>query len=122
MLQDAIARAEKALHQIEKQRRGGEAPSQGISGGHSSLVSLTAADLKLLLDTAKMPGAVQTVIQAMRDDPDYAWSWHCNIAMAAVDSGVPHGIANHAAARFMRSLANVEPAHPLPEKESACTP
>lgn len=58
--------------------------------------------------------AVQTVIEAMQADPDYAWGWHCNIAMAFVDAGGSHYTANQGAARFMRMLANVEPAHELP--------
>jgi hypothetical protein len=58
--------------------------------------------------------AVDAVIAAMRADPGYAWTWHCNIAMAFVDEGGDHALADHAAARFMRLLANVEPAHELP--------
>jgi hypothetical protein len=57
---------------------------------------------------------MQTVIGAMQTDPGYAWSWHCNVAMAFVDAGGDHYTANQGAARFMRLLANVEPAHELP--------
>lgn len=60
--------------------------------------------------------AMEVVTQAMRDDPEYAWSWHCNIAMAFVDEGGDPAMGNHAAARFMRLLANVEPAHELPAR------
>lgn len=63
-----------------------------------------------------LPDAMRTVTDAMRADPEYAWGWHCNIAMAFVDEGGEHGMANHAAARFMRLLAGVEPAHELPAK------
>lgn len=69
-----------------------------------------------------LPDAMTVVIRALQDDPGYAWSWHCNIAMAAVDEGVDHGTANHAAARFMRLLASVEPAHELPPKPEAQAP
>jgi hypothetical protein len=58
--------------------------------------------------------AMKTVTKAMQDDPDYAWGWHCNIAMAFVDAGGDHYTANQGAAKFMRLLANVEPAHELP--------
>lgn len=61
-----------------------------------------------------LPDAMQTVITAMQADPGYAWSWHCNLAMAMVDSGCDHVKANQGAARFMRTLANVDPAHELP--------
>lgn len=63
---------------------------------------------------ASAPDAMRVVLDAMRSDPEYAWSWHCNIAMAFVDEGGDHAMANHAAARFMRSLAGVDPAHELP--------
>ena len=33
---------------------------------------------------------------------DYAWSWHCNIACAAMDESVPHDVANRIADRFMQ--------------------
>lgn len=56
--------------------------------------------------------AMQTVTAAMRADPGYAWSWHCNIAMAYVDAGGDRTIGNQGAERFMRLLANVDPAHP----------
>lgn len=58
--------------------------------------------------------AMKTVIEAMQQDPDYAWGWHCNIAMSFVDAGGDHYTGNQGAARFMRTLANVEPAHELP--------
>lgn len=61
-----------------------------------------------------IPEAMNTVITAMQADPGYAWSWHCNVAMAFVDAGGDPYIANQGAARFMRLLANVEPAYELP--------
>jgi hypothetical protein len=61
--------------------------------------------------------AVQTVIQAMQDDPGYAWGWHCNIAMAFVDAGGDRYTANQGAARFLEMFAKVQPAHELPAPE-----
>ncbi len=61
--------------------------------------------------------AVQTVIQAMQDDPGYAWCWHCNIAMAFVDAGGDRYTANQGAARFLEMFAKVHPAHELPAPE-----
>jgi hypothetical protein len=43
----------------------------------------------------------------MRSDEGYAWSWHCNLAMAAYDEGLEHHAANRAAARFMDSAFNI---------------
>ena len=77
-----------------------------------------------MLYTAPQPavqvtGAMKVVLAAMQSDPDYAWSWHCNVAMSFVDAGGDHYIANQGAARFMKLLANVEPAHELPTKQPA---
>ena len=67
---------------------------------------------------ASVPDAMRVVLGAMRADPEYAWGWHCNVAMAFVDEGGDHATANHAAARFMRLLAGVDPAHELPAKQA----
>lgn len=52
--------------------------------------------------------AMAIVTDALRADPDYAWSWHCNVAMSALDEGLDHYRANKAAARFMSLLAGVD--------------
>lgn len=52
--------------------------------------------------------AVKRLCKALRDDLDYAWSWHCNVAMTAYDAGCPHDVANEGAARFMQLLADVD--------------
>ena len=48
--------------------------------------------------------ALWWLTRQMRRDSAYAWSWHCNIAMSAVDEGMPHAAANRAAARFLSLL------------------
>ena len=53
-------------------------------------------------------GAVQTLIETLKADPEYAWAWHCNVAMAAVDEGLSHYAANKAAARFLSWLAKID--------------
>ena len=40
----------------------------------------------LLVGTNNIEPAMSALKQAMRDDPDYAHGWHCNIAMACYDS------------------------------------
>jgi hypothetical protein len=52
--------------------------------------------------------AVGKLCKSLREDLDYAWAWHCNIAMAAFDAGCPHDVANEGAARFMQLLAGVD--------------
>lgn len=45
---------------------------------------------------------------AIEADPEYAWAWHCNIAMPMIDSGCPDKIANEGAARVMRNIFQVD--------------
>ncbi len=52
--------------------------------------------------------AVGKLCKSLREDLDYAWTWHCNIAMAAFDAGCPHDVANEGAAQFMQLLAGVD--------------
>lgn len=57
--------------------------------------------------------------QLIRQDEDYAWSWHCNIAMAFVDEmstytvdglsqDLIHEAANNAAKNFMKTCFDVD--------------
>jgi len=46
--------------------------------------------------------------KAIQDDDDYAWSWHCNIAVPFMDEGGTHEMANRAAARCMRTMFGVD--------------
>lgn len=52
--------------------------------------------------------AMETLTQAFEDDPDYAHTWHCNIACSVMDSGVDHEKSNEAASRFMKLAFGVE--------------
>lgn len=55
----------------------------------------------------RIEDALKALSEAMQADEDYAWSWHCNIAMNAVDAGAPHRAANERAADFMWGLFGV---------------
>ena len=55
----------------------------------------------------------------VRADQDYAWSWHCNIAMAAQDEGVDHETANKAANRFMQICFGVDTKAPNAQVQAA---
>lgn len=52
--------------------------------------------------------AIKVLSIAMREDPAFAWGWHCNIAMVAQDAGAPHEQANKQTAAFMRHTFNVD--------------
>ena len=58
--------------------------------------------------------AMEVLSQRLKDDPDYAYSWHCNIAMACYDSMNDidhedrHTVSNEAASRFMKMAFDVD--------------
>ena len=56
---------------------------------------------------SKTASAMQALSEAMLEDPDYAWSWHCNLACCAMDEGLDHEAANRAAERFMALAFNI---------------
>lgn len=56
----------------------------------------------------KIQKAKATLSRAMKDDPDFAWVWHCNIAMQFNDIGVSHEIANEGATRVMKLCFDAE--------------
>lgn len=45
---------------------------------------------------------------AMIKDPEFAWGWHCNIAVAMQDEGVSYAVSNAGAARFMKNDFKVD--------------
>jgi len=50
----------------------------------------------------EVKNAMETLSKAFREDPEYAHSWHCNLAMACKDAGASHDVGNEAASRFMK--------------------
>ena len=52
--------------------------------------------------------AVSTLTKAIQVDDDFAWTWHCNIAMPMIDEGVHPIHANMGAARFMSIAFGVD--------------
>ena len=63
-----------------------------------------------MIDSGKIEtqDAIRKLVDALQTDPDYAWSWQCNIAVAAQDEGLNHLASNKAAARFLYNLASVD--------------
>lgn len=51
---------------------------------------------------------MDAIKKAMQADYGYAWAWHCNVAMAAVDEGLSYDAAQRAAARFMFSAFGID--------------
>ena len=56
--------------------------------------------------------AFEKLKKTMQDEPDFAWAWHCNIAVSIQDEGVDHATANRAANRFMRLCFEVDSKEP----------
>ncbi len=67
----------------------------------------TPAAAKLAESTPQAVSPIAALIDAMKADPEYAWAWHCNIAMAAHDAGAtPHAACNRGAALFLSLLSD----------------
>lgn len=77
----------------------------------------------------EVKAAFETIKQAMEEDPGYAHSWHCNIAMCFDDefhqtnSDDANEIANDAASRFMKLCFGVETrkSGPIDVEPKPCT-
>lgn len=53
----------------------------------------------------KIADAFEALKVAMAADPEYAWSWHCNLAVPIMDAaGISHEKANVAACYLMQHL------------------
>jgi hypothetical protein len=55
-----------------------------------------------------MTTSFNNIKEMIKSDAEYAWGWHCNIAMTAQDEGVSHEISNKAAARIMQNIFGVD--------------
>lgn len=80
------------------------APS-GTGLAESNLRELVAARIAAGTGFA---AEVNVLTEALRQDPEYAWSWHCNVAVAAQDAGMDYAASQLAAAKFLQLLANVD--------------
>lgn len=59
------------------------------------------------IPTVEATSPIKGLIDAMKADPEYAWGWHCNLAMAMHDSGAgPHQACNKGAALFLSLLSD----------------
>lgn len=60
---------------------------------------------------AEQKHPMQLLTEVLKADADYAWGWHCNLAMPIMDAtGVSHQVANEAAARLMLHFFGVDTA------------
>lgn len=74
-----------------------------IKEARIDLIIIPLADITLNVQEAR-----ETMTAAMDEDPGFAWSWHCNVAVAMMDEGVSHEQANAGASRFMEAAFGVE--------------
>ena len=91
-------------------------PAEAKSGGGVVLQRLVRllANLKTRWRNWKVRGtgkAYRALTKAMRDDPDYAHSWQCNIAIPIMDGAngkLTHAEANDSADTLMQHLFGVK--------------
>lgn len=58
--------------------------------------------------TIPMSQVCDVLAMNLRNDPELAWGWHCNIAVPIQDEGIDHETANKAAARIMYNLFKID--------------
>ena len=107
----------------EQMRRAVEAAYREVTGSESSFLfsgwggklnegERAVVENRLPDPLKDVPQAFEAIKTAMQMDPGYAWSWHCNIAMASIDEGAPYDSGNAAAARFMQMCFGVDTTKP----------
>jgi len=62
----------------------------------------------LASETTDGSAAYYAFKQALQADPEWAWTYHCNLACAAMDEGMRGPAANRAAARFMKAAFGID--------------
>jgi hypothetical protein len=86
--------------------------NQAVVLMHIPEEQLLATRDRLVADRAQRDPAVSAydlLKAALQDDHGYAWSWHCNIAMAIYDSlQLSHRESNLAAAKIMERVFEVD--------------
>lgn len=60
-----------------------------------------------LLSPITIQQALDKLKTEMQKDSSYAWSWHCQIAMAVTDQGIPGAKANKIAEAVMTAIFGV---------------
>lgn len=68
------------------------------------------APVEASMDYMTTAAAFNTLQEAIKTDAEYAWAWHCNIAVHAADAGCDMLTANLGAARFMDATFGVDTA------------
>lgn len=65
--------------------------------------------MALAMDNTNFKMEPKTMTHEIKNDPEMAWGYFCNIAMPIVDvTGVSHELANQAAAYVMLCLFDVD--------------
>ena len=61
-----------------------------------------------MADMKDIPEVLNRLTEAMKDNPEYAWSWHCNMATAAHNEGLNISSSHKSAARFMWNTFGID--------------
>lgn len=57
-----------------------------------------------MADSDEIRETMDKLREFIKTNSDYAWAWHCNLAMMAFDAGATHEKSNQQAANFMNSV------------------
>ena len=84
----------------------------------SAIADFRGEPIKTIKESITIKDAMDRLKIAMIEEPDYAHTWHCNIAMACYDAmpiaktnkqnRIDHEIANESATAFMKMCFDAE--------------
>jgi hypothetical protein len=108
---DQMKYLEEKITDMMKNQRNKEIPEE-LKNSNQDLSVEHLENIKKLTEAISL-GSVTTALAmkklslVMQRDPEYAYSWHCNIACAAIDEGIEHSVANRIASNFMSNAFKV---------------
>lgn len=78
----------------------------GEHDAHPMVIAAAAHRIEAVnAERDRLPSPFGALREVINSDPDYAWSWLCNLAVPIMDSaGVTHEIANQTAALIMAQM------------------
>lgn len=87
---------------------------EGIDNGYLAREWVKQMELEYRFLDDENP--LRKVIGRMRSDPDYRWTWQCNIAQQVEKEGIDSELSNKIARNFIRSMGVT----PLGETDEDC--
>lgn len=86
----------------------GEVFVQKLESSDTLITYKNPVNLEVSEEPPIIAGAFALLQADIQKSTSYAWSWHCNLAMAVVDAGGSHELGNKASASFLQRTFSVD--------------